>query len=72
MWEALEQSAWVKTFGTTAWMYITASVIHYVTIFWFTGSMIFIDLRVMELAARKRNVADLANQLFPWLESAAV
>jgi amino acid transporter len=66
MWEALEQSAWAKTFGMTAWMYITASVIHYLTMFWFIGSIVVVDLRVMGVAARKRNVADLADQLFPW------
>jgi hypothetical protein len=66
MWEALEQSEWVKTFGMTAWMYITVSVIHYLTMFWFIGSIVIVDLRVMGVAARKRNVADLASQLFPW------
>ena len=65
MWEALEQSAWVKTFGGTAWMYNTASVTHYLAMFWFIGSMVVVDLRVMGLAARKRNVADFAGQLFP-------
>jgi hypothetical protein len=66
MWEALEQSAWVKTFGATGWMYNSVSVIHYLAIFWCIGSMIVVDLRVVGLAARKRNVADLAGQLFPW------
>jgi hypothetical protein len=66
MWEALEQLAWVKTFGTTYWMYATVSVIHYLTMFWFIGSIVIVDLRVMELAARKRNLMDLARQLLPW------
>ena len=66
MWEALEQSAWVKTLGETGWMYATVSVIHYLTMFWFIGSMAVVDLRVMGVAARKRNLADLAEQLYPW------
>jgi hypothetical protein len=41
-------------------------VIHYLTMFWFIGSMAVVDLRVMGLAARKRTLADLAEQLFPW------
>lgn len=66
MWEALEQSGWVKTLGETGWMYATVSVIHYLTMFWFIGSMAVVDLRVMGVAARKRNLAELSAQIFPW------
>jgi hypothetical protein len=66
MWEALEQTGWVKTFGGTGWMYASVSVIHYLTMFWFIGSMAVVDLRVMGIAARKRDLSELATQLFPW------
>jgi uncharacterized membrane protein YtjA (UPF0391 family) len=66
MWEALEQMSWVKTFSTTGWMYATVSVIHYLTMFWFIGSMAVVDLRVMGVAARKRNLMELSAQIFPW------
>ena len=66
MWEALEQTSWVKTLGETGWMYVSISVIHYLTMFWFIGSMAVVDLRVMGIAARKRNLAELSNQLYPW------
>ena len=66
MWEALEQMGWVKTFSTTGWMYNSVSVIHYLTMFWFIGSIAVVDLRVMGVAAKKRNVAEFAAQLFPW------
>jgi len=66
MWEALEQSGWVKTLAETGWMYATVSVVHYLTMFWFIGSMAVVDLRVMGVAARKRNLAELAEQIFPW------
>lgn len=66
MWEALEQSAWIKTLGETGWMYASISVLHYLTMFWFIGSMAVVDLRVMGVAARKRSLADLAEQLYPW------
>ena len=66
MWEALEQMGWVKTFGGTGWMYASVSVIHYLTMFWFIGSMTVVDLRVMGLAAKKRSLSELADQLFPW------
>jgi amino acid transporter len=66
MWESIEQLPWVQTFSMTAWMYITVSVIHYLTMFWFIGSVAVVDLRLMGVAARRRNVADLADFLFPW------
>jgi hypothetical protein len=34
--------------------------------FWFIGSVAVVDLRVMGLAARRRGLAELAEQLFPW------
>ena len=66
MWEALEQTAWIKTLGSTGWMYAIVAVTHYLAMFWFIGSIAFVDLRVMGVAARGRNVAELAEQLFPW------
>jgi len=66
MWEALEQMGWVKTFGSTGWMYASVSVVHYLTMFWFIGSMAVVDLRVMGVAARKRNLTELSAQIYPW------
>jgi uncharacterized membrane protein len=66
MWEALEQMGWVKTFGSTSWMYASVSVIHYLTMFWFIGSMAVVNLRVMGVAASKRDLKDLAAQIYPW------
>jgi hypothetical protein len=66
MWEALEQMGWVKTLSSTGWMYATVSVIHYLTMFWFIGSMAVVDLRVMGVAARKRNLTELSEQIYPW------
>src|SRR3984957_16424343 len=66
MWEALEQMSWVKTFSTTGWMYASVSVIHYLTMFWFIGSMAVGALRGMGVAGRKRNLMELSTQIFPW------
>ncbi len=67
MWEALEESAWVKSFGSTGWLYASVAVIHYLTMFWFIGSMAVVDLRVLGLAAKKRTILDVAEQFFPWV-----
>jgi len=34
--------------------------------FWFIGSMAVVDLRVMGVVARKRNLTELSAQIFPW------
>ena len=66
MWEALEQVGWVKTLGSTGWMYASVSVTHYLVMFWCIGSIAVVDLRVMGVAARNRNAEELSQQLFPW------
>jgi len=47
-------------------MYSTVSVTHYLSMFWFIGSIAVVDLRVMGVAARRRGLGELAEQLFPW------
>jgi hypothetical protein len=66
MWEALEQTHWVTTLGSTGWMYASVAVTHYLMMFWFIGSIAVVDLRIMGVAAQKRNVGELAETLFPW------
>src|SRR4051794_37535523 len=66
MWEAFEQLRWIQKLGSTGWLYNAVSVTHYITMFWFIGSIAIVDLRVMGLAARNRTVRDVAEQLFPW------
>ena len=66
MWESIEQTPWVQTLSTTGWMYVSVSVIHYLTMFWFIGSVAVVDLRIMGVAARKTGLTDVADFLFPW------
>ena len=66
MWESFEHVGWVVTLGTTGWLYNSVAVLHYLTMFWFIGSVAIVDLRIMGLAAGERNVAELGEQLFPW------
>ena len=64
MWEALEQAAWVKTLSTTGWMYASVSVVHYLTMFWFIGSIAIVDLRVMGIAARGETSRNWGSSFF--------
>ena len=65
--ERLETNPFVTTFGSTGYLYNTASVLHYFCIFVMVGTTALVDLRVMGLAARRQTVSQLAGQLFPWM-----
>ena len=66
MWEALEQVRWVKVLATTGWLYSSVSVIHYFTLFFFIGTIVLVDLRILGLAGRGQTISLLAEQLLPW------
>ena len=66
MWESLEQVGWVKVLATTGWLYSSVSVIHYFTLFFFIGTIVLVDLRILGLAGRGQTISLLADQLLPW------
>jgi len=66
MWEALEHVHWVVVLGTTGWMYELVSVIHYFTTFFFIGTIVLVDLRILGIADRNQVIAQLSDQLVPW------
>ncbi len=66
MWEALEHVHWVVVLGSTGWIYEIVSVTHYFSTFFFVGSIVLVDLRILGLAGRNRAVTQLADQLLPW------
>ena len=67
LFERLEHVSWVSAIGSTGWMYSTASVIHYFTLFILVGTIVLVDLRVLGVAGRRQNLTTLAGQLFPWM-----
>jgi hypothetical protein len=66
MWEALEQASLIKALDTTGWIYSAVSVTHYLGIFLCVGSVALVNLRVLGVAAKNRDVGELSKQLFPW------
>ena len=55
MWESLEQVGWVKVLATTGWLYSSVSVIHYFTLFFFIGTIVLVDLRILRLCWPRPN-----------------
>ncbi len=66
MWEALEHVHWVTVLGTTGWLYELVSVTHYFTTFFFIGTIVLVDLRILGVASRNQVMGQLADQLLPW------
>jgi hypothetical protein len=68
--EGLEGNPFISFFGSTGYLYNTASVLHYFCVFVMVGSMALVDLRVLGVAAKRTTISQLADQLFPWMWTA--
>jgi hypothetical protein len=68
--EWLEHSLWITTIGGTGWMYQTAEITHYFSLFVLIGTTVIVDLRVLGVAARRESVAQISEQFFPWIWTA--
>ena len=65
--EWIEHLRWIAHMSETAWIFSTVSVIHYFSFMVLTGTAVIVDLRVLGLAATKKPLAQLADQIYPWL-----
>jgi len=63
----LEHSSWVTVISNTAWLYAIFEVLHYFSLFVLVGSIVVVDLGVLGAVGRRQTVAQLAEQLFPWM-----
>ena len=66
MWHALQHAGWVTTVGTSRWLYGLVSVVHYSAVFFCTGTIVLLDLRILGIADRHQALSLLAGQLRPW------
>jgi len=46
---------------------ILLEVVHYFSLFMIVGSMGIVDFRILGILGRKQNVADLADDMLPWM-----
>lgn len=63
--EWLEQVPWIVAVNSSSTGAVIVELIHYISFFLLVGTIVFVDLRVLEIAARNKNVRTLAEQLFP-------
>ncbi len=67
--EWLEQIRWIIAVNSSPSGAVIVELIHYLSFFLLIGTIAFVDLRVLGIAARKQSVTAIAEQLFPltWL-----
>jgi len=61
----LQHTAFITWLSDSVVMATFIEVLHYFSLFLLVGSIVLVDLRIMGLAARKRNATELAQDLFP-------
>lgn len=66
MWDVLQHAGWVTTLATSRWLYGLVSVVHYSAVFFFVGTIVLLDLRILGVADRNHALSPLAAQLRPW------
>jgi len=72
--EALQHSKTLLTILGWAPLAAGLEVVHYFGVFLLVGSVAFVDLRVLGLAARRRSLSELSAQIFPaaWIGLAMI
>ena len=68
--EWLEHSSWITAISGTGWMYQAFEITHYFSLFVLIGTTAIVDLRVLDIAARRQSVAQISEQFFPWVWTA--
>jgi len=61
----LQHSAFITWLSNSVVMATFIEVLHYFSMFLLVGSIVLVDLRLMGVAAKRRNATELASDLFP-------
>jgi hypothetical protein len=64
--EWLEQVPWIVAVNSSATGAVIVELVHYLSFFLLVGTIVFLDLRVLGIAARNKSVIAIAEQLFPF------
>ena len=63
--EWLEEVPWIVAVNSSTTGAVIVELIHYISFFLLVGTTVFVDLRVLGIAARNKSVIAIAEQLFP-------
>ena len=62
----LEHSSLITTISGSPWLYPAIEVLHFFSFFVLVGTMAIVDLRLLNVAAKKRPLREVADLLLPW------
>ena len=65
--EALEASGWVVAFSKSVFWFGLVTVVHYFSLFFFTGAIMVFCLRLLGMVAKDQKASEFADQIFPWI-----
>jgi len=69
---ALEASPWGTAVRESTWLFPTIESIHVLSLVLVVGSIMVVDLRLLNLASRQRSVKELTDEVLPWTWTAFV
>ena len=70
--QALEATPWGTAVRENTWLFPTIESIHVLSLVTVVGSIMIVDLRLLNLASRQRSVKDLTDDVLPWTWTAFV
>ena len=62
----LEQTTPARTISESGWLFPTIETLHVLALTLLIGSIAMVDLRLINVALRKRDVAELSDEVLPW------
>ena len=64
--QALEATPWGTAVRENTWLFPTIESIHVLALVLVVGSIMVVDLRLLNLASRQRSVQELTDEVLPW------
>jgi hypothetical protein len=64
--QAMEATPWGTAVRENTWLFPTIESIHVLALVMVVGSIMVVDLRLLNLASRKRSVKELTDDVLPW------
>lgn len=63
---SLEQTSLATAIRESTWMFPTVETLHVLSIVLVVGTIMIVDLRLLNVASRRRPVSELMNEVLPW------
>jgi hypothetical protein len=70
--QSVEATPWGTAVRESTWLFPTIESIHVLALVLVVGSIMVVDLRLLNLASRHRSVAELTDEILPWTWTAFV